>query len=449
MKKTFIAAFVIILAGCDSTTFHPRVEAAGDSGAMVIGARDITDGDVALGEAAIAPSGGRLGALPSPPGPHIAQLQALGAEEWINLGSPKADPEWGKARGRTWTANMALVSDRRGAFLFGEGIHGWFNKTNGRYMDDLWLYDIMAHAWVNLYPGADTNNEPELIVNNDGFIALTDGTPLQIASMVHGYQMTTWDPATQRFLSMPSRGSGYWSTGLPSFAAFLTAHKDTLNTTHASPWFFDTTSDTFDRRRTESRSPPINHGATLKYIPSESKTFYRNNTGQVWFYDSADNTWTAMDPAGPPPPFGIDPTSSHDTRRNRIYMGGGLFPIVEAPNNALWIYDIASNTWIDPSPAGQPEGGNKYNTNLAMMHYDETNDVVLLFRYGPTRAINVYWPKENRWETLSTKLPDEWIDHWTKAGSSGFYDPVLNVHFFHMAGDSMDNGEILAFRFRP
>jgi hypothetical protein len=31
---------------------------------------------------------------------------------------------------------------------------------------------------------------------------------------------------------------------------------------------------------------------------------------------------------------------------------------------------------------------------------------------------------------------------------SGFYDPVLNVHYYHLAGDSDENGTMLVYRYR-
>ena len=42
---------------------------------------------------------GPLAALPSKPGPHVEKIRALGDNEWLNLGSPAADPKWGKAGG--------------------------------------------------------------------------------------------------------------------------------------------------------------------------------------------------------------------------------------------------------------------------------------------------------------------------------------------------------------
>src|SRR5258707_11858053 len=82
-----------------------------------------------------------LAALPSAPDPHIEKIMALADNTWLNLGSPAADPKWGKGRGRSWSAHMSYAPDLKAAFLFGEGVHTWWNKQNNRYMDDLFVYD--------------------------------------------------------------------------------------------------------------------------------------------------------------------------------------------------------------------------------------------------------------------------------------------------------------------
>ena len=105
---------------------------------------------------AFAQDNGSLAGLPSKPGPHIAKIKAMGDNEWLNLGVPAADPKWGKARGSAWGAKaLILAPDKRGAFLFGEGVHAYV-KPDGHAMDDLWFYDINAHAWMSLYPGMNT-----------------------------------------------------------------------------------------------------------------------------------------------------------------------------------------------------------------------------------------------------------------------------------------------------
>src|SRR4051794_21699685 len=85
--------------------------------------------------------------LPSQPGPHVEKIRALGENQWLELGKPAADAKWGRARGRSWCATMPFAPKLRGAFLYGEGVHG-YAKTDGRYMDDLWVYDINSHRWI-------------------------------------------------------------------------------------------------------------------------------------------------------------------------------------------------------------------------------------------------------------------------------------------------------------
>src|SRR5262245_35880721 len=86
---------------------------------------------------------GPLADRPSQPVPHIEQSKALRDNEWLNLGPPAADPKWGKGRGRSWSSKMTYAPDLQGAFLVGQGVHG-FIRPDGRY-DDIFFYDLNAH----------------------------------------------------------------------------------------------------------------------------------------------------------------------------------------------------------------------------------------------------------------------------------------------------------------
>src|SRR5437763_7054896 len=189
---------------------------------------------------------GPLGGLPSAAGPHVAKIKTLKDNEWLSLGAPAADRQWGKARGRSWSAPMPHAPDLGGGFLFGEGVHG-YTKPDGHYMDDLWFYDLNAHRWVCCYPGYDTKNPAELVVNADGFEATKDGEPIPIAAAVHEYGMSTYDPDARRFACVPA-GGDYWGPAMPKRLAFLKENGKKLNTTHASPWFYDTGSGRRERR---------------------------------------------------------------------------------------------------------------------------------------------------------------------------------------------------------
>ena len=97
---------------------------------------------------------GPLAKLPSKPGAHIQKIKALKDNAWLNLGAPKPDPKWGAGRGRSWSGRMPFAPDLRGAFLAGQGVHGYI-RPDGRY-DDIYFYDVNAHAWVCIYPGLNT-----------------------------------------------------------------------------------------------------------------------------------------------------------------------------------------------------------------------------------------------------------------------------------------------------
>jgi hypothetical protein len=385
---------------------------------------------------------GPLANLPSKPGPHIEKMRSLADNGWLTLSAPAADPKWGKARGRAWGCSMPLAPDLRGAFLFGEGVHG-YTKPDDHYMDDLWFYDLNGHRWICCYPGANVKTL-ELTITRDGFEATKNGEAIPVASMAHAYEMVTYDTDLKRFMSMPCPGE-YWKKPLKRRIQWLKdLPKDAAK--GASPWMFDVTTGKWDRRASATIHPRSGFGDVLVYVTGRKQAFFRNNDG-VWFYDPATNKWAAMKPKGPKPPFGIDPTACYDSKRERIYLGGGSYPVVPRGSNALWIYDIKANTWVDPRPKGAPcKGSTSYNTNVAAMHYDSVNDVVVLFRHGgdkEERGIFVFDPTINSWvdnPKLTLKATGQCMN--------AFYDPELNAHIFQAASDSVDNGTIWAYRYK-
>src|SRR5690242_19005415 len=110
-------------------------------------------------------------------------------------------------------------------------------------MDDLWFYDIQSHRWVCCYPGADTR-ALDLKIDADGFEAARDGERIAVASMAHGYQMTTYDPDSQRFLSMPNP-HGYEKKALPQRQKWWQEPPR-----DASPWMFEALTGRWKRLRT-------------------------------------------------------------------------------------------------------------------------------------------------------------------------------------------------------
>ena len=135
----------------------------------------------------------------------------------------------------------------------------------------------------------------------------------------------------------------------------------------------------------------------LIYVPTKKQAFFRHQQ-DVWFYDAAQKKWSQANAKGPKPPFGIDATACYDSRRDRIYLGGGSYPVTPAGGNALWIYDLKTDTWIDPKPKGSAGGSTSYATNYALMAYDSANDVVVLIRHSAAKehlGVFIYDPATN------------------------------------------------------
>ena len=387
----------------------------------------------------------RFSQFPSPPGKQIDLIRALPDGTWLELGPPAPDPKWGRGRGRAWAANLPVATSLGLAFFYGEGIHGWWDEKTGRYMDDLWAYDINANRWITVYPGTDVRHPPKLHVNKDGFPTLDSGEPIPIGTPVHNYQASTWDPKRKTFLTMEVRDVDY-DKSMPSIYAFIQANKNRLNANHASPWIYDTTIDKWRRHATLTPSPETGPGDVLFYIPFMDKVFFRRHD-EVWFYDPGGNSWKQVTPGGPALPFGIDAAACYDPKRQRIYIGGGDYPVATGPN-AFWIYDIRNNRWIDPKPKGSP-GGNRYGADSEEMHYDSASDTVLLFRHSDEqKAIYAYSPETNEWKLVADHLPKRWYAEYGVGGTAGFYDSALNAHFFYVAGDSDDDGTMYVYRYK-
>lgn len=392
-----------------------------------------------------APAGreGALSGLPGKAGSHMEKIQALEGGTWLNLGAPAPDPKWGRARGRAWGCRMPFAPELRGAFLFGEGVHG-FVKPDGHVMDDLWFYDLQGHRWVCCYPGSEVATL-ELKVNDDGFEANEAGEAIPLSQLAHAYEGVSYDTDLCQFLFMPCPNEDYLVKSLKQRRAKW-LHGKEVNTSKASPWLFESGTGKWSRRATATKSPGSSFGDSLHYLPGQKRAFFRHGE-EVWFYDTAGNAWSQAKPTGPALPFGIDATSCYDSKRDRICIGGGSYPVTPAGTNAFRFFDLKTNAWVDPKPKGAPcQGSNSYSTHSAVMEYDAVNDVVIVFRYGEEKAgggIFIYDPAANAWSEAAAKIPEPWGEC-----ANAFYDPVLHVHFFHVAGDSLDNGVIWVYRHR-
>jgi hypothetical protein len=389
---------------------------------------------------------GPLTDLPSPPGPHIEKIKALGENEWINLGAPAPDPKWGKACGRSWCSNIPFAPELNGAFLLGEGRHAYV-KPDGYFMDDLWFYDVNAHRWICLYPGNNTKTivqrlkDKELTIDERGLLVDKDQQPLP-ADLIHGWGYLAYDPDQHKFAYIMGQQFGcYFANGKGGVfeeANSLYWELRKGKEKPLTPFSYNTITGKFECNIATAPLPSSMRGLfnNLVYVPSRKKYFYGGGDG-VYYLDPVKNAWTNANPKGPTPQK-YDNGACYDNKRNRIWYGC---------ENTLFFYDIDTNTWGKPELKGN--GCSVYSAAFTSFYYDSINDKVMAFQYDapwPSTAIFIFDPSTNAWlDPLEVPKP---LAHTGRIAGSGFYDPALNAFFFHSAGDSSDNGEIWAYRYK-
>lgn len=387
-----------------------------------------------------------LARLPSAPGPHLEKIKALGDNQWLNLGKPAADPRWGLSQGRAWTSEMALAGDLRGAFLYGEGKHAAVTVRGGRkfYNDDLWFYNLNAHAWICIYPGTEVDSF-ECTLDKHGFeVDSKTGQQIPIAGNAHGYEMLTYD-THQKKLVLLSLSGMWWPMVLgerrrkwldwestDGKAKFIELYKN--------PFYYDVLSGKWERRPAKG-SPARRRGySAAVYIPSLRQFAYYGRESEINLFDYATGSWTVRKPKGPPPPSASDGQVCLDEARERLYV------LNHGMKSCPWIYDIRTDVWIDPKPKAlpgdtPPEKGYYFEGNEGCAHYDSANDVIVAHipRLGDKSGLYIYDVKKNEW----SRAPG------ARKGNHSFYDPVLNAHFFYDAGDSnTEPGDIWVYRFK-
>jgi hypothetical protein len=314
-------------------------------------------------------------------------------------------------------------------------------------MDDLFVYDILGHRWVCAYPGTDVLNV-DLKLDKNGFEADKDGRPVPVGQLGHGYEMPTYDTDLKRFMFMPG-ASADWQGGAPFGKKRLAwGVKGQGLPSNCSPWLYDVRSGHWDLRKVEGPNPartPVSLGMTFVYLPTMKKAFFWNPSVQeAWLYDPQANTWSNLKSKGLPAPLGIDKVACWDSKRERIYL---------ASAKNLWCYDVKTNAFVDLQPKGNPpqtEDGYPYgpfSTSRAVMNYDSANDLVVVIHHGNRtsgkgRGVFVYDPAANAW---GEPLP---VPKELGKCPSSFYDPELNAHFIHCAGDSEDNCTMLVYRYK-
>jgi len=394
-----------------------------------------------------------LADMPSPPGPHMTKIKALGDNQWLSLGVPQADPKWGKARGRTWGSNQPVASNLGGMFVFGEGVHA-FVKPDSHYMNDLWFYDINAHRWICLYPGIDTRTitqrirDKELTVKDDGVLVDKTGEPLP-PLLIHAYGYLGYDPQRKKFLTFGRQFGNYFTTGergvFREANQLFQERRAGNETPPLSPFFYDVATGRWEVHRVNRKPGRRPYGANLLVYVASRKRFWYGGSDGAWYLDQQAWTWTDAEPKGAAP-TGIDHCAAYDPKRDRIYyyQRDG-----ETAAENFLIYGVSMNQWSKPQATGAaPRAA---TSNDSIFQFDTANDRLIVIRRkdggeGMRRAVYAYDPQTNAWAD-PLPLPDEVVQS-LKNGSYGGYDPATNAFYCHFASDSRDNGTMWVYRYK-
>jgi hypothetical protein len=391
---------------------------------------------------------GPLAALPSQPGPHIEKIKALGDGEWLNLGKAAADPTFGEGSVRSWGCKMPYAPDLGGAFVAGQGPHGYVDRAG--YYDDLFFYDLFTHRWICLYPGINTGTFVDdikkgvIAIGDKGYMVYKDGQPVH-AWGHHAYHRLAYD-SDRGIFSTDGWGNGVGGDG----------HiRDNPN----APWYNEgrkLLEEQMKGRKIEQAWPPYCYDTRTGKLSREgvSGNFYLPSKKAFWLLWNGKTMLTSvgdLNPQGPAPqvayPVLCEFAACQDTKRDRIYIGRNNNPPRPANEGDFYIYDVATNTWSNPPCKGAIDFMPATNNGFA--HYDTANDRVIVMSgwCGAGKPeITVWDPNTCVWETpVPVKAP---------TGSSiqglcvtGFYSPELNAHFLHIGVDG-ESGEWWVYRYK-
>jgi len=399
---------------------------------------------------------GPLAGVPGAAGPHVEKIKGLGDNEWLNLGPPAPDPKWGHARGRSWSCKMPYAPDLRGAFLNGQGVHGYI-KPDGYFMDDIFFYDLLAHRWICIYPGTDTKGfvenikKGDLKVNEDGQLVDREGRPVPFSAIPgHSYQLHTYDSDLRKyvFANGPGIGGEQHVRNDPwcKDGTGLLREQGKADRVNGTPYFFNVPKGEFERFPLGGPAMQgTGAGGVLFYLPSK-RALWLYGTGVTQVADTATRRWVDTRAKGPTPK-GIDFGACTDLKRDRIYVAGGSYRAPWGKDEGyVFTYDVATNTWTNLPNKGKPP--EVFASNYACVHYDSAADrvIVVLFAAAKNaRGVYVYGPDTASWDDAPFPLPAGFLE--SQCGH-GFYSPELNAHFFFGARDSDDKGNVWVYRYR-
>jgi hypothetical protein len=462
MKKTTIAALLTLITQTPAS--------AGPLGCTVVAVTCQT-AETPPGSRPLFPlsTTAPLTGMPSANGAHIASIQSMAGNTYLQLPDAAADPIYGIPNGRSWAGRgWTYASSVRGAFLAGPGPHNFIRPDN--YDDrDIWMYDIPANRWIAVKPGNDLTNFNARVAAGCIKMDLDKVTPVTYDNQayyvggmpVHAWGYTFFDAGRNRYnyYSPYAHINTFFLAGTTAFTpnstykidsgiAALQAQVTGLPVPQMGPYYFDLNTQ---RLEVDKLSVPFSLAEdyhqwfslpTGKYL-----LIWRSGTAE---YDPDTRAFTLLNTTGPRP-TGSEPGSVHDTLRNRVLISGGLlFPNPATPTvydpveiKQPYVYDIATKTFSRPTTTGG--GPDNLGSSSSVWTYDTANDVYIVQRTNVTWALN---PTTWVW-TQKAAFPSDAQHDPLITARMGFYDPQLNRHIYLSVLDGgFQPRRIFAYRYQ-
>ncbi|MBK8980035.1 MAG: hypothetical protein IPM29_29395 [Planctomycetes bacterium] len=391
---------------------------------------------------------GPLAGLPSPAGPHLAAIAALGPDSWLDLGVPQPDPVHGLATGREYTPRMAWSATLQGAFLTGESGHGYVNPQTGRYVDDVWFYDLAGHAWRCVKAGSPVATL-SLQLDAHRFEVDAQGRLVPTAQLGHGYELVTYDELHQLFFMQPLPNT-YWVTSMPQRLGWLPDNDPGFPASqYRSPWLFDAIFGEWRRRPPGASPPDFNVAARAVAVHAIGGRIWvfdtsAANRARIWWFDPDTATWSAEATANQAPALTGNGISCLDEASGRVWYYGVEATSLQA---RMWSYDVGSRTWQTAIAAGTPPHSTIYVTAGRGLLHDARDDVVLLWIKSGSGApvLHPYDVRTASWGTPSSP-PAAMASLFTWRHLNAFHAADHDVHVFHVAPGDSGTGRIVAYR---
>jgi hypothetical protein len=387
--------------------------------------------------------------LPSPPGPTVGTIKELAPDSWVELGPPADDPLCGSARGRSWGTHAFTPAPKwRGAMFNGEGRHAYV-KPDGYGMDDMWFYDIHAHAWICLYRGTNTVELLDqvkmglIVVDDLGQAVDTSGQPIPAHINGHAYHWTAYVPSNDSFFILSQRApwARYYFPGLTSNGenraevdeALAALERQGLNAqgTSFGPWKYDLRTGRFSRGPVGLDSPfSTSNYPYFDYVSSRHQ-FIRIDREQWRYLDILTNAWGARQASNA---NGIEFSGSYDAVRDQILFGSN--------DRVMRHFDVATGAMTVVE--GKPDDFS-LSVNNAGIYYDSVSHQFLIFAFKDFGKI---YPLDADSLTFlpSTAIHPGILTRSKYSQYHAFFDPGLGVMFIYVADDSGDNGTMWAYR---